>query len=101
MKHTAGSGLNMNDFVIRSRSFELCINYLFFSLCRLYVIFLTLYCRNFLKTVASSKFFLQEEEHDEERLMWMSLVRSNLSCKPEKKGFNKKIFFSCCSVHVL
>ena len=92
----------MNDFVIRSRSFELCINYFFFflSLCRLHVIFLTLYCRNFLKTVASSKFFLQGEERDEGRSMWMSSVQSNLSRKPEKKGFNKKIF-SCCSVHVL
>ena len=32
MKHTTDSGLDMNDFVIRSRGFELCINYLFFSL---------------------------------------------------------------------
>ena len=32
MKHAADSGLDMNDFVIRSRGFELCINYLFFSL---------------------------------------------------------------------
>ena len=31
-KHATGSGLDMNDFVIRSRGFELCINYLFFSL---------------------------------------------------------------------
>ena len=31
MKHAADSGLDMNDFVIRSRGFELCINY-FFSL---------------------------------------------------------------------
>ena len=32
--------------------------------------------------------------------MWMSLVRSNLSCKPEKKGFNKKIFLLQCSCTV-
>ena len=30
MKHAADSGLDMNDFVIHSRGFELCINYLFF-----------------------------------------------------------------------
>ena len=90
----------MNDFGIRSRGFELCINYLFFSLCRLLVIFLTLYCRNFLKTISFSKFFLQGEERDEGRSMLMSLVQSNLSRKPKKKGFNKKNF-SCCSVHVL
>ena len=74
----------MNDFVICSRSFELCINYLFFFV-GLHVIFLTLYCRNLLKTVTSSKFFLQGEERDEGRSMWMSSVRSNLFCKPGKE----------------
>ena len=71
----------------------------YFSLCRFHIIFLTLYCRNFLKTIAFSKFFLQEEERDEGRLMWMSLVRSSLSRKPEKKGFNKNFLvaeFMCC-----
>ena len=31
-KHATDSGLDMNDFVICSRGFELRINYLFFSL---------------------------------------------------------------------
>ena len=106
--HCKGEGGNKTCYRLRARYEWFCDTFrrlwiLYKLLIFLFLGFINIsyhiYCRTFLKIIAFSKFFVQGEESDEWRSMWMTLVRSSLSRNPEKKSLIKIFFLqNSCAV---